>query len=71
MNSYVCMEEQNMNDRTQCPRCGGYMKPKQVKNIVTKYCNRCGPSPWGTHVKTGETMRIDGKLRLIDIEKEE
>ncbi|WP_424945385.1 zf-TFIIB domain-containing protein [Brucella intermedia] len=47
-----------MSTALSCPKCGGGLKTQQVSNIITKYCDHCGPLAWGTNVKTGASVRV-------------
>jgi Zn-finger nucleic acid-binding protein len=42
-----------------CPRCGGSTRTKQVDNLLSKYCDRCGSLPFAVHVRTGEAVMVD------------
>jgi Zn-finger nucleic acid-binding protein len=42
-----------------CPRCCAHLKTKQVNNLLSKYCDRCGSLPFATNVKTGRGVIVD------------
>jgi len=42
-----------------CPRCGASLRTKQVSNILSKYCDRCGSLPHAANVKTGKGIYVD------------
>lgn len=42
-----------------CPKCAGSLRTRQVNNLLSKYCNRCGSLPFATDVKTGAAIRVD------------
>lgn len=41
-----------------CPKCAGPLRTQQVENVLTKYCDHCGPHAWGTNVKTGKPVKV-------------
>lgn len=41
-----------------CPKCGGPLRTQQVANVLTKYCDHCGPHAWGVNVKTGAAVKV-------------
>ena len=42
-----------------CPRCGGYLRTRQIDNLLSKYCDHCGSLPFATNVRTGEAVKVD------------
>lgn len=42
-----------IDDVQTCPKCAGLLRSKQVNNLLSKYCDRCGSLPFATNVKTG------------------
>jgi Zn-finger nucleic acid-binding protein len=42
-----------------CPKCAGNLRTRQVNNLLSKYCDRCGSLPFATDVKTGESVFVD------------
>lgn len=48
-----------MSATQTCPRCAGGLRTKQVDNLLSKYCDRCGSLPFAVHVRTGEAIMVD------------